>query len=91
MRLEADGKLYAAQKAAEARVLEAEAEARATQVVAAALSKHGTQAAEYQVALKQVEALAVMSRRNGNETIILPAAALDAFGRVARLLKGNPS
>ena len=45
------------QQEAKARRISAEAEAYATQVVAVAIAENGLEAAQYQVALKQVEAL----------------------------------
>ena len=54
--LNADAELYAAEQAAKARRIEADAEAYATGVVAQAIADNGLEAAQYQVALKQVEA-----------------------------------
>lgn len=87
--LGADADLYAAQKAAEARRVQAEAEAYATQVVASAIAEHGIEAAQYQVALKQVESLNKLGEGAGNSTILVPANALDAFGDAFKLLKGR--
>ena len=87
--LAADADLYAAQKAAEARRVEAEAEAYATQVVAGAIADHGIEAAQYQVALKQVEALTKVGEGAGKQTIIVPAHALDAFRDAFAMLKGR--
>ena len=87
--LAADAELYAAQKAAEARRVEADAEAYATQVVAVAIDENGLEAAQYQIALKQVEALSAMGAGNGNQTVVVPAQVLDAFGDAFKLLKGR--
>ncbi|MCK0170773.1 SPFH domain-containing protein [Aliiroseovarius sp. S1123] len=87
--LQADAELYAAQKAAEARRVSADAEAYATEVVAKAIKENGIEAAQYQVALKQVEALTAVGAGEGKQTIILPAHALDAFGDAFKLLKGK--
>lgn len=87
--LQADAQLYAAQKAAEARRVSADAEAYATEVVAKAIKENGIEAAQYQVALKQVEALTAVGAGEGKQTIILPAHALDAFGDAFKLLKGK--
>ncbi len=54
--LAADAKLYEAEQIAKARRVQAEAEAYATAVVAQAIQENGIEAAQYQVALKQVEA-----------------------------------
>lgn len=87
--LNADAQLYAAEQIAKARRIEAEAEAFATEVVAKAISEHGIEAAQYQVALKQVDALNALGAGEGKQTIILPAAALEAFGDAFKLLKGG--
>jgi regulator of protease activity HflC (stomatin/prohibitin superfamily) len=87
--LNADAQLYAAEQLAKARRIEADAEAYATGVVAAAIAQNGLEAAQYQVALKQVEALNALGQGSGSQTVILPANALDAFGDAFKLLKGN--
>jgi regulator of protease activity HflC (stomatin/prohibitin superfamily) len=87
--LRADGELYAAQQAAEARRVTADAEAYATQVVAVAIAENGLAAAQYQVALKQVEALNKLGDGAGKQTIILPADAIEAFGNAFKMLKGR--
>lgn len=87
--LQADAELYAARQQAEARRIEAEAEAYATGVVAEAIKANGLEAAQYQVALKQVEALAKVAGGEGKQTIILPADAVAAFGDAFKLLKGR--
>lgn len=85
--LAADADLYAAEQAAKARRIGADAEAYATGVVAAAIAANGLEAAQYQVALKQVEALAAVGAGEGRQTVLLPAAALDAFRDAFGLLK----
>lgn len=87
--LNADAELYAAQQAAEARRVSADAEAYATAVVAAAIADHGIEAAQYQVALKQVEALTAVGQGAGKQTVIVPANALEAFGDAFKMLKGK--
>ncbi|HHB80455.1 MAG TPA: SPFH/Band 7/PHB domain protein, partial [Aliiroseovarius sp.] len=87
--LQADAELYAAEQAAKARRVSAEAEAYATEVVAKAIAEHGIEAAPYQVALKQVEALAAVGAGEGKQTVILPANALDAFADAFTMLKGK--
>ncbi|CUH52969.1 SPFH domain-containing protein [Shimia marina] len=86
--LQADAELYAAEQTAKARRIGAEAEAYATGVVAQAIKENGLEAAQYQVALKQVEALNALGNGDGKQTIVLPAAALEAFGDAFKLLKG---
>lgn len=87
--LAADGDLYAAEQQAKARRVLADAEAYATSALSEAISRNGLEAARYQVAMKQVEALTEVAQGQGKQTVILPAAALDAFGDVARLLTGD--
>ncbi len=87
--LAADGELYAAEQTAKARRIQAEAEAYATGVVAQAIKDNGLEAAQYQVALKQVEALNALGAGDGKQTVILPANALEAFGDAFRMLKGG--
>lgn len=87
--LAADAELYAAEQAAKARRIEADAEAYATGVVASAIAANGLEAAQYQVALKQVEALGALGAAQGSQTVVLPAAALDAFADAFRMLGGR--
>ena len=87
--LSADAQLYAAEQEAKARRIQADAEAYATGVVAGAIRENGLEAAQYQVALRQVEALEAVAAGQGKQTIILPAAALEAFGDAFKLLKGG--
>nr|WP_214649993.1 SPFH domain-containing protein [Palleronia pontilimi] len=87
--LSADADLYAAEQEAKARRVSADAEAYATQVVAAAIAENGLEAAQYQVALKQVEALTALGQGTGKQTIVVPAQALEAFGDAFKLLKGR--
>ena len=87
--LHADAELYEAEQKAKARRISADAEAYATQVVAKAIKENGIEAAQYQVALKQVEALNALGNGDGKQTIVLPAAALEAFGDAFKLLKGG--
>jgi regulator of protease activity HflC (stomatin/prohibitin superfamily) len=87
--LQADADLYAAEQEAKARRVLADAEAYATQVVAGAIAENGLEAAQYQVALKQVEAIAKVAAGSGNQTVVVPASALDAFADAFRMLKGR--
>ncbi len=89
--LSADAELYASEQTAKARRVLADAEAYATQVVAHAINENGLEAAQYQIALKQVESLNALGQGNGNQTVVLPAQALDAFTDAFKLLKGNRS
>lgn len=87
--LNADAELYAAEQIAKARRIQADAEAYATAVVAKAIKENGLEAAQYQVALKQVEALNKLGSGDGKQTILVPANALEAFGDAFKMLKGG--
>ena len=87
--LNADAELYAAEQEAKARRILADAEAYATGVIALAIKENGIEAAQYQVALKQVEALTAVGQGAGKQTIIVPAQALEAFGDAFKMLKGR--
>jgi regulator of protease activity HflC (stomatin/prohibitin superfamily) len=87
--LAADAELYAAEQTAKARRISADAEAYATSVVARAIADNGMEAAQYQVALKQVEALNALGGGQGNQTIVVPAQALEAFGNAFNMLRGG--
>ncbi len=87
--LAADAKLYEAEQIAKARRVQAEAEAYATAVVAQAIQENGIEAAQYQVALKQVEALTTVGQSSGSNTIILPANAAEAFADAFKMLRGR--
>ncbi|MDK3072019.1 SPFH domain-containing protein [Sedimentitalea sp. JM2-8] len=87
--LNADAELYAAEQVAKARRIQADAEAYATGVVARAIKDNGLEAAQYQVALKQVEALNKLGDGAGKQTIVLPANAIEAFGDAFKMLRGG--
>ena len=87
--LNADAQLYAAEQGAKARRVLADAEAYATQVIAVAIKENGIEAAQYQVALKQVEALTAVGKGEGKQMVIVPASALDAFSDAFKMLKGK--
>ncbi len=87
--LNADAELYAAEQTAKARRIEADAEAYATGVVAQAIQSNGLEAAQYQVALKQVEALVALGSSASSQTVVVPASALDAFGEAFKMLQGR--
>jgi len=87
--LNADAELYAAEQIAKARRIAADAEAYATQVVAVAIAENGLEAAQYQVALKQVEALTALGGGEGSQTVVVPSNAIDAFGDAFKMLTGR--
>ena len=86
--LGADGDLYAAEQRAKAKRILADADAYATNAIAAAIRDGGIEAAQYQVAMRQVEVLTEVGQGEGKQTIILPAAAIEVFGDAFKLFKG---
>ncbi|MDO5641405.1 MAG: SPFH domain-containing protein [Paracoccus sp. (in: a-proteobacteria)] len=86
--LAADGDLYAAEQQAKAKRVLAEAEAFATSAIAVAIRDGGLEAAQYQIAVRQVDALTEVGRGNGKQTVVLPAAALDVFSDAFKMLRG---
>ena len=64
--LAADAQLYEAEQIAKARRIQVEAEAFATSVVAQAIAENGIEAAQYQVALKQVDRREQRGQSNGD-------------------------
>ena len=87
--LAADADLYAARQQAEARRVAADAEAYATGVVAEAIANGGLEAVQYNIALEQVKAIGQVGKGQGSQTIIVPADAVDAFGKAFSMLKGR--
>ena len=87
--LAADVDLYAARQQAEARRVAADAEAYATGVVAEAIAKGGLEAVQYNIALEQVKAIGQVGKGQGSQMIIVPADAVDAFGKAFSMLKGR--
>lgn len=88
--LAADADLYAAEQQAKAKRVTADAEAYATGVIAETIKESGLEAAQYQVALKQVEAMQAIAAGQGKQTILLPASLLESFGDAFKMLKGRP-
>lgn len=78
--LEAEGRREAAFRDAEARERAAEAEARATTVVSEAIAASGTQALNYFVAQKYVEAVQAFATSPNAKTILFPIEATQLVG-----------
>lgn len=87
--LSADAELYAAEQQAKAKRITADAEAYATTAIAAAIQASGIEAVQYQLALKQVEALTMVGKGEGKQMILVPTQALEAFGDAFKMLKGR--
>jgi regulator of protease activity HflC (stomatin/prohibitin superfamily) len=78
--LEAEGRREAAFRDAEARERAAEAEARATQVVSDAISGGNTQAINYFIAQKYVDAVSQFATSPNAKTILFPVEATQLIG-----------
>ena len=89
--LAADGDLYAAEQQAKAKRVLADAEAYATNAIAVAIREGGIEAAQYQVAMRQVDVLTEVGQGQGKQTIVLPASAIEVFGDAFKLFKGAKS
>jgi regulator of protease activity HflC (stomatin/prohibitin superfamily) len=78
--LEAEGRREAAFRDSEAREREAEAEAQATRVVSEAISQGNTQAINYFVAQKYVDAISQFATSPNAKTILFPVEATALIG-----------
>ncbi len=87
--LRAEAELFTAQKVAEAKRIQADADAYATQTVAVAIRENGMEAIQFEIAKRQIEALGNIAGTSGTRTIILPTDLADAFGQAAKLFSGK--
>lgn len=87
--LNADAELYAAEQEAKAKRVTAEAEAFATTVIAGAIKEGGIESIQYQVALRQVDALNALGGGEGQQTVVIPSSAIEAFGDAFKMFKGQ--
>ena len=78
--LQAEGRKEAAFRDAEAREREAEAEAKATTMVSDAIASSGTQALNYFIAQKYVEAVSLFATSPNAKTILFPVEATSLIG-----------
>jgi regulator of protease activity HflC (stomatin/prohibitin superfamily) len=78
--LQAEGRREAAFRDAEARERAAEAEAKATQVVSDAIAGGNTQAINYFIALKYVDAISQFATSPNAKTILFPVEATQLMG-----------
>ncbi|SMG51959.1 MULTISPECIES: SPFH domain-containing protein [unclassified Paracoccus (in: a-proteobacteria)] len=85
--LAADGELYAAEQQAKAKRMLADADAYATAAIATAIREGGLEAAQYQVAMRQVDVLAEVGKGQGRQTVIVPASAVEALGDAFRMFR----
>jgi regulator of protease activity HflC (stomatin/prohibitin superfamily) len=80
--LQAEGRREAAFRDAEAREREAEAEAKATEMVSKAIATSGSQAINYFVAQKYVEAIGQFATSPNAKTILFPVEATQLMGTI---------
>lgn len=81
--LNAEGLRQAAFLEAEARERQAEAEAKATEMVSAAIAKGDSQAINYFVAQKYIDALAELATSENTKMIMMPLEASGVIGSIA--------
>lgn len=81
--LEAEGRREAAFRDAEAREREAQAEARATEEVSRAIREGDTQAINYFVAQRYVEALQAVASAPNGKLVLMPLEAAGVIGSIA--------
>lgn len=81
--LKAEGQLEAAKREAEARERLAQAEAEATRMVSEAISTGNSQAINYFVAQKYVEALGKIAESDNNKVMMIPLEASSVIGSIA--------
>ena len=81
--LEAEGRREAAYRDAEAREREAEAEAKATTMVSDAIASGSTQAINYFVAQKYIEAFGKIATSRSDKVIMMPMEASSVIGSLA--------
>ena len=93
--LQAEGRREAAFRDAEAREREAEAEAKATEMVSSAIATSGSQAINYFIAQKYVEAIGMFATSPNAKTILFPVEAtaligtLGGIGEIAKEALGS--
>ena len=93
--LKAEGEREAAFRAAEAREREAEAEAKATEMVSRAIAEGDTQAVNYFVAQKYVDAVTAIGTARNSKVVLMPMEAssligsLGGIGAIARDVFGG--
>ncbi len=81
--LKAEGELEAAKREAEARERLAQAEAEATRMVSEAIDKGNSQAINYFVAQKYVDALGRLAESENNKVMMIPLEASSVIGSIA--------
>ena len=89
LELHAEAQLFQAQKQAEARRIQADADAYSTTTVAKAIRENGVEAIQFEIAKRQIEAMGQLIASSEAKTILLPADLADAFKSAARMVMGK--
>jgi regulator of protease activity HflC (stomatin/prohibitin superfamily) len=84
--LAADAALYERQREAEAVRVTADATAYANGVIAAAIAEHGAEAARFQIAERQIEAVRQLAAGQNAKLVMIPGDVSDGFTRAAAIL-----
>ncbi len=84
--LAADAALYERQREAEAARVTADATAYANGVIAAAIAEHGAEAARFQIAERQIEAVRALAAGENAKLVMIPGDVSDGFTRAAAIL-----
>jgi regulator of protease activity HflC (stomatin/prohibitin superfamily) len=86
--LAADAALYQRQREAEGARVTADATAYANGVIAGAIAAHGEQAARFQIAERQIEAVRALAMAPNAKLVMIPGDVSDGFTRAAAMLTG---
>ncbi len=89
LELHAEAQLFQAQKQAEARRIQADADAYSTTTVAKAIRENGVEAIQFEIAKRQIEAMGQLIASSEAKTILLPADLADAFKSAAKMVMGK--
>ena len=83
VQLDAEAKLYEEQKRAEALLVVANAQSEATALIGKAIKEHGEEAAKFQVAQRQIDAVEKLSTSPNSKVVFLPGDTSDGLTRAA--------
>lgn len=86
VQLEADAELYQAEKEAQAEKVRADAQAYAIEIVAKSIQENGKEAVDFEIAKRQVEAMATIGSAENTKTIVVPTDATKSLGGLAAAL-----
>jgi regulator of protease activity HflC (stomatin/prohibitin superfamily) len=86
VQLEADAELYQAEKEAQAEKVRAKAQAYAIETVAKSIKDNGKEAVNFEIAKRQVEAMATIGSAENTKTIVVPTDATKSLGGLAAAL-----